>query len=279
MPEIIERSDSIILPEKIRGKIQFENVGFYYNGNCEEKVLDGINLCIEPAQTIAILGATGSGKSTLVNLIPRFYEVSEGKILLDGIDIRNIKQDSLLSKIAITPQETVLFSGTVYENIAYGQPNASEMEVVVAAKAAQAHEFIMGLPEKYQTPISARGVNLSGGQKQRIAIARAILLKPAILILDDSTSSVDIETEIKIQDALKTRLQETTVIMVAQRISTVLNADKIVVIDKGKIAADGNHQELISTSKIYEEIFNSQLGDGKINKPAAISRHVFSDAS
>ncbi len=153
--------------------------------------------------TVAILGATGSGKSTLVNLIPRFYEVSEGRILIDNKDIKDIEQDSLLANIAVTPQETILFSGTFRENIAYGRPEASEEEILTAAKAAQVHDFIMKLPENYGTLIAARGVNLSGGQKQRIAIARAILLKPAILILDDSTSSVDVETEIKIQDALK----------------------------------------------------------------------------
>jgi len=275
-PEIHERLGSARLPEKILGRVEFENVGFYYNGNCEEKVLDGVNLKIEPGQTVAILGATGSGKSTLVNLIPRFYEVSEGRILIDGKDIREVEQDSLLANIAITPQETVLFSGSVRENIAYGRPDATEEEVVVAAKTAQAHEFIMSLPGNYGTSIAARGVNLSGGQKQRIAIARAILLKPSILILDDSTSSVDVETEVKIQDALKSFLKKTTVFMVAQRISTVLTADKIVVIEKGKIAAEGNHQELMRSSKIYKEIYDSQLGVGDNFKSVGISRQVLS---
>jgi ATP-binding cassette, subfamily B, multidrug efflux pump len=261
-PEILDKPGSISLPEKILGRVEFENVSFYYNGKCEEKVLDGINLAVDPGQTVAILGATGSGKTTLVNLIPRFYDVSEGRILIDGIDIRDIKQDSLLANIAITPQETILFSGTVRENIAYGRPDASEEEVVEAAEASQAQEFIMELPDKYETSIAARGVNLSGGQKQRIAIARAILLKPAILILDDSTSSVDVETEVKIQDALKQIMKGTTTFMVAQRISTVLTADKIVVIDKGKIAAEGTHHELMQSSKIYKEIYDSQLGEG-----------------
>ena len=276
VPEIQEKPASARLTEKILGRVEFDNVGFYYNGNCEEKVLDGINLKVEPGQTVAILGATGSGKSTLVNLIPRFYEVSEGKILIDGKDVREVEQDSLLANIAITPQETVLFSGTVRENIAYGRPDASEEEIITAAKAAQAHDFIMGLPENYGTSIAARGVNLSGGQKQRIAIARAILLKPAILILDDSTSSVDVETEIKIQDALKSLIKGTTIFMVAQRISTVLTADKIVVIEKGKIAAEGNHQELMRSSKIYKEIYDSQLGDGDNFKSVGISRRILS---
>jgi len=209
-------------------------------------------------------------------LIPRFYEVSEGRILIDGKDIREVEQDSLLANIAITPQETVLFSGTVRENIAYGRPDATEEEVVAAAKTAQAHEFIMSLPGNYGTSIAARGVNLSGGQKQRIAIARAILLKPSILILDDSTSSVDVETEVKIQDALKIFLIKTTVFVVAQRISTVLTADKIVVIEKGKIAAEGNHQELMRSSKIYKEIYDSQLGVGDNFKSVGISRQVLS---
>jgi len=263
-PEVQDKSGAIDLPEKIVGRIDFENVSFSYNGNCAEKVLDGINLTIEPRKTFAILGTTGSGKSTLVNLIPRFYEVSEGRILIDGYDIRDIKQESLRSKISIVPQETILFSGTVKENISYGKPDASEEEIIEAAKAAQAHEFIMELPYGYETQIAARGVNLSGGQKQRIAIARAIVMKLPILILDDSTSSVDVETETKIQDALSERLKDTTTIVVAQRISTVLRADKIVVIDKGKIAAQGTHEELMKSSEIYQEIYDSQLGEGKI---------------
>ena len=263
-PEVQDKSGAIDLPEKIVGRIDFENVSFSYSGNYAEKVLDGINLTIEPRKTFAILGTTGSGKSTLVNLIPRFYEVSEGRILIDGYDIRDIKQESLRSKISIVPQETILFSGTVKENIAYGKPDASEEEIIEAAKAAQAHEFIMELPYGYETQIAARGVNLSGGQKQRIAIARAIVMKLPILILDDSTSSVDVETETKIQDALSERLKDTTTIVVAQRISTVLRADKIVVIDKGKIAAQGTHEELMKSSEIYQEIYDSQLGEGKI---------------
>ncbi len=250
------------LRDSIEGRVEFENVSFFYNGNCEEKVLDEINLTVEPGENVAILGATGSGKSTLINLIPRFYDVSEGRVMVDGQDIRNIQQDSLLAHIGITPQETILFSGTVQENICYGKPNASEDEMIAAAKAAQAHDFILEFPKGYDTPIAARGVNLSGGQKQRIAIARAILLKPEILILDDSTSSVDVETETKIQDALEELIKNSTTFVVAQRISTVLRADKIIVIDRGKIAAEGTHQELMKSSPIYQEIYDSQLGDG-----------------
>jgi ATP-binding cassette subfamily B protein len=263
-PEVLDKPDAKSLPEKVSGKIVFENVGFFYNGNCEEKVLDGIDLTIEPGQTVAILGSTGSGKTTLVNLIPRFYEISEGRISIDGFDIRDIQQDSLRSKISIVPQETILFSGSVKENIAYGRPDASEEEILEASKAAQAHSFITDLDEGYETTVAARGVNLSGGQKQRVAIARAIITKSPVLILDDSTSSVDVETETKIQDALDTLLKDTTTIIVAQRISTVLRADKIIVIDRGKIAAEGTHQELMKSSEIYQEIYESQLGEGKI---------------
>jgi len=262
VPEVQDAPDSKKLPDSIEGRVEFEKVSFFYNGNCEEKVLDEINLTVEPGENVAILGATGSGKSTLINLIPRFYDVSEGRVLIDGHDIRDIQQDSLLSHIGITPQETILFSGTVRENISYGKPNSSEEKVISAAKAAQAHDFIIDLPKGYDTQIAARGVNLSGGQKQRIAIARAILLKPEILILDDSTSSVDVETETKIQDALEKLIKSSTTFVVAQRISTVLRADKIVVIDRGKIAAEGTHQELMKSSPIYREIYDSQLGDG-----------------
>ncbi|MBM3136937.1 MAG: ABC transporter ATP-binding protein [Chloroflexi bacterium] len=263
-PEVIDKEGATQLPEHIRGQIKFENVGFFYSGNCEEKVLDGIDMTIELGQTVAILGSTGSGKSTLVNLIPRFYEISEGRITIDGIDIRDVTQDSLRSKISVVPQETVLFSGTVKENIAFGMLDATDEEIISAAKAAQAHDFISELPEGYETQVASRGVNLSGGQKQRIAIARAIVMKSAIFILDDSTSSVDVETETEIQDALDEILKETTTIVVAQRISTVLRADKIVVVDKGRVTAEGTHQQLMKTSEIYREIYDSQLGEGKI---------------
>jgi ATP-binding cassette subfamily B multidrug efflux pump len=262
VPDIQEEKGAKKLPQSIEGKVQFDKVSFFYNGNCEEKVLDEISLTANPGENVAILGATGSGKSTLINLIPRFYDTSEGRVLIDGQDVKDLEQDSLLAHIGITPQETILFSGSIRENICYGKPDASEEEMIVAAKTAQAHDFIMSLPEGYETSISARGVNLSGGQKQRIAIARAILLKPEILILDDSTSSVDVETETKIQDALEVLIKGSTTFVVAQRISTVLKADKIIVIDRGKLAAEGTHQELIRSSPIYKEIYDSQLGDG-----------------
>jgi ATP-binding cassette subfamily B protein len=270
VPEVRDTANSMDIPESSLGRLVFENVSFHYKGGGGESVLENINLVIEPGQTVAILGSTGAGKTTLVNLVPRFYDVSSGRILLDGQDIRQIKQDSLLAQIGIVPQETVLFSGSVRDNICYGLPGASDDEVVTAAKAAQAHDFIMELSQKYATHVEERGSNLSGGQKQRIAIARALLTKPKILIMDDSTSSVDVETETKIQDALDTVLLHPlngslfgrTALVVAQRISTVLKADKIVVIDNGRIVAEGKHQELMHSSPIYQEIYESQLGNG-----------------
>jgi ATP-binding cassette, subfamily B, multidrug efflux pump len=260
--EVQDAPDAIALPASYRPQVTFENVCFHYNGSTDGSVLYGINLNVEPGQRVAILGATGSGKSTLINLIPRFYDTCEGRILIDGIDIRKIRQDSLLSQIGIVPQETVLFSGTVRDNIRYGRPDATDDDVIAGAKAAQAHEFILQLPDGYDTHVEERGTNLSGGQKQRIAIARALLTNPSILILDDSTSSVDVETEIKIQSALDEVMKNRTSFVVAQRISTVLKADKIVVIDKGQIAAEGTHRELLQSSPIYREIFASQLGNG-----------------
>jgi len=260
--EVQDLPDAPALPEKIVPQVTFENVNFHYNGATETTVLENINLEARPGETIAILGATGAGKSTLVNLVPRFYDVNDGRILVSGEDIRSIKQNSLLERISIVPQETVLFSGTVRDNIRYGRPKASEEEVIKAAQMAQAHEFILNLPDGYDTRVEERGVNLSGGQKQRLAIARALLTHPDILILDDSTSSVDVETETRIQDAMHEWMKNRTCLVVAQRISTVLKADKIYVIEKGRIAAQGKHRDLLQSSPIYQEIYASQLGNG-----------------
>jgi ATP-binding cassette subfamily B protein len=262
MPEVQDQPQAAILPDDIRGQVAFEDVSFHYNGSSDEPVLCGVNLTAEPGETVAILGATGSGKTTLINLIPRFYDVTGGSVTIDGVDVRDIAQDSLLSQIGVALQEAILFSGSVRENIRYGKPEASDEAVIAAANAAQAHEFIVELPQGYDTDIAQRGVNLSGGQKQRIAIARALLVKPKILILDDSTSAVDVETETQIQTALEKLMVDRTSFVVAQRISTVLNADKIIVIDKGQIAAEGTHGELIKSSSIYQEIYDSQLGNG-----------------
>jgi ATP-binding cassette subfamily B multidrug efflux pump len=259
--DVQDAPDAIALPETAEGRLVFENVSFHYNGASAESVLEGINLTVEPGQTVAFLGSTGAGKTTLVNLVPRLYDVSAGRILFDGIDIRRLRQDSLLAQIGIVPQETVLFSGTVQDNIRYGAPGASDEEVVAAARAAQAHDFITALSQGYDTHVEERGTNLSGGQKQRIAIARALLTRPKILILDDSTSSVDVETETRIQDALEAQMHRHTTLVVAQRISTVLKADRIVILEKGRIAAEGTHGDLMASSPIYREIFESQLGN------------------
>lgn len=261
-PEVQDAPETVSLPEGRVQWIRFEGVNFRYNGSNNGSVLRGVDFVAEPGQTVAILGATGAGKSSIVNLVPRFYDVAGGKVTWNGVDVRQVRQSDLLHQVGVVPQETVLFSGTVRDNIRYGKPDASDDEVIAAAKAAQAHDFIMSLPDGYDTRIEERGVNLSGGQKQRIAIARAILLRPAVLILDDSTSSVDVETETKIQDAMKEWTKDSTSFVVAQRISTVLHADKIIVVDNGQIVAQGTHNELMRTSEVYQEIYASQLGDG-----------------
>jgi ATP-binding cassette subfamily B protein len=211
---------------------------------------------------VAILGATGSGKSTIIDLIPRFYDVTKGKLTVDEVDVRDVTLESLRSNIGVALQDAILFSGSIRDNIRYGKPEASEEEVIAAAKAAQAHEFIMSFPNGYDTDVGERGAGLSGGQKQRISIARALLVQPKILILDDSTSSVDVETEAKIQEQLDRIMENRTSFIIAQRISTVLKADKIVVLEKGRIAAEGTHNELMNSSPIYREIYDSQLGGG-----------------
>jgi ATP-binding cassette, subfamily B, multidrug efflux pump len=261
LPEVTDRPDAQPLPAGSRPRVTFEDVHFHYTGQADQAVLRGVSLQAEPGETIAILGATGSGKTTLVNLIPRFYDVTGGRVLLDGVDVRDLPQEDLLSRIAVVPQETVLFAGTVRDNIRYARPQAGEAEVTAAARAAQAEDFILALPQGYDTHVEQRGVNLSGGQKQRIAIARALLARPDILILDDSTSAVDVETEGRIQAALDEWVSGTRFV-VAQRISTVLKADKILVLEKGQPAALGSHRELLQSSPIYQEIYASQLGNG-----------------
>jgi ATP-binding cassette subfamily B multidrug efflux pump len=258
---IVDKPGAIELTE-VQGRVAFEHVSFSYGKECGQPVLQDVSFIAEPGQTVAVLGETGSGKTTLVNLIPRFYDVCEGKVTVDGTDVRDVTLSSLRRHMGISLQETVLFSGTLRDNIRYGRPNASQDEAEVAARAAQAEEFILGTARGYDTMVEERGANLSGGQKQRIAIARALLLKPSILILDDSTSAVDVDTEARIQEALLRLHSQCTVFIVAQRISTVLAADKILVLDKGRIAAEGTHQELMQTSLIYQEIYESQLGNG-----------------
>lgn len=246
----------------LQGRVAFEAVTFSYDNSTP--VLKEVSFVAEPGQTVALLGTTGAGKSTLVQLIPRFYDVQGGRVTLDGVDVRELAQETLRRNVGIALQETVLFSGTIRDNIRYGRPTATDEEVVAAAKAAQAHEFIMSFPAGYETEVGQRGVNLSGGQKQRLAIARALLLEPAVLILDDSTSAVDVETEAQIQTALQALRQNRTTLVIAQRISTVLNADKILVLDGGRIVAEGTHRELLATSPIYRDIYDSQLGNGGV---------------
>jgi ATP-binding cassette subfamily B protein len=255
--EVKDKSEAIALPE-VEGRIRFNDVTFrYYSSG--EPVLKDVNFDVEPGQTVALLGATGSGKSTIINLLPRFYDPSEGSITIDGYDLRDVKLDSMRSQIGIVLQETTLFAGTIRENIAFGKTEATFEEIVAASKAAVAHDEIMSFPEGYDTPVGERGTTLSGGQKQRVAIARALLLNPRILILDDSTSSVDLVTEAEIQKALDELMVGRTSFVIAQRISTVMNADQILVLDKGEIVARGNHEQLLETSEIYADIYSSQL--------------------
>ncbi len=262
MPKIEQATPAQSFAGSTLGALKMDDVSFSYDGDQATKVLEDIDLQTAPGQMVAILGATGAGKSTLVNLIPRFYDPSSGKMAVNGIDLRQADLASLQMRIGIVPQESILFSGTIRENLRYGRPGASDAEVEQAAKAAQIHAFIQSLPEGYETHIEQRGANLSGGQKQRMAIARALVVKPDYLILDDSTSAVDVETEASIQESIRQMMRGKTIFMVAQRISTVLNADKILVLDQGRIAAEGDHKTLMATSPIYREIFESQLGNG-----------------
>jgi ATP-binding cassette subfamily B multidrug efflux pump len=241
-------------------RVEFDSVSFRYPGD-EREILHGISFAADPGQTVAILGTTGSGKSTLTNLIPRFYDVTGGSVRLDGHDVRDVTLASLRSQVGIVMQSPLLFSGPVHDNIAYGRPDATQEEVEAAAHAARADEFIQELPEGYDTVIGERGVGLSGGQRQRIAIARALLIDPRLLILDDSTSAVDAETEAAIQESLDRLMRESyrTVFVIAQRVSTVRDADLILILDEGEIAARGTHEELLRDSELYNEILGSQI--------------------
>ncbi|MFN2138495.1 MAG: ABC transporter ATP-binding protein [Candidatus Promineifilaceae bacterium] len=265
--------------ESLKGQVVFENVSFQYDGTGASatpaadaaapdgrttrygggKVLDTVCFEAQPGQRVALVGATGSGKSSLVQMVPRFYDTASGRVLIDGVDVRDWDLEALRRHIGVVQQETILFSGTVRENIAYGRPGATLEEVERAARAAQAHDFILAMPDGYDSLVEERGANLSGGQKQRLAIARALLIAPAILILDDSMSAVDSETEAHLRAALEEAAGGSTVFIVAQRISSVLDADQILVLEHGRIAAQGRHEELLRSSPLYREIYQSQV--------------------
>jgi len=241
----------------VRGEVRLEDVHFAYDERGE--ILRGVNLTALPGQVVALVGPSGAGKSTLIALIPRFYDVTRGRITLDGVDIRQLRLVDLRRQIALVPQETLLFSGSIEENIRYGNPLASQAEVIEAAKAANAHEFISAFPQGYQTLVGERGVKLSGGQRQRIAIARALLKNPRILILDEATSSLDSESEALVQEALDKLMQGRTTFVIAHRLSTVRNADQIVVLDKGQIVQQGTHEELLAQGGLYRDLYELQF--------------------
>jgi len=259
--EVEEKPHAVVLPA-LQGQVVFDQVSFRYVGG-QEDVLKEISFTAEPGETVAILGRTGSGKSSIINLIPRFYDVTRGRVLIDGVDVKDVTLNSLRSQVGIVLQESTLFSGTIRENIAYGRPDADLAEVRAASEAAQADAFISALEEGYETLVGERGVGLSGGQKQRVAIARALLIDPQILILDDSTSSVDAETEYWIQQALEELMRGRTSFVIAQRISTVRKADSILLLEKGRLIARGTHQQLLSESERYVDILETQLQRGR----------------
>jgi ATP-binding cassette subfamily B multidrug efflux pump len=265
--DVTDRPGAKTLPS-VSGNVAFDDVSFRYFSS-GENVLSNISFTAKPGETVALLGSTGSGKTTIINLIPRFYDVSDGAVRIEGHDVREVTIESLRRQIGIVLQETNLFTGTIRENIAFGRPDATDDEVIEAAKAAAAHDFIMSFPDGYATPVGERGTTLSGGQKQRIAIARALLMDPRILILDDSTSSVDVTTEVAIQHALDRLMDGRTSFVIAQRISTVLNADQILVLDKGRIVAQGKHADLMEESAIYADIYRSQLVEDAVDVAAA----------
>ncbi len=254
---ITDKADAITAPVT-RGTVEFKNVSFRYDPHSPDKVLDNISFTANAGEVVAVVGATGSAKTTLVSLIPRLYDVSEGEVLVDGIDVRDYAMETLRRGIGMVPQRNVLFSGTIRDNLLWGDKNATEEQIRQAARDAQAEDFILSFPDGYDTVIDQGGVNVSGGQKQRLCIARAMVKKPPILILDDSTSAVDSDTESRIRQSFREHLKDTTVFIIAQRVSSVRDADKILVMDAGKLAGIGTHDELMATNEIYREIVDSQ---------------------
>ncbi|MBP3267685.1 MAG: ABC transporter ATP-binding protein, partial [Ruminococcus sp.] len=261
----IKDTDSPEKPESFRGVVNLENVAFRYT-NADGNAVEGISFTAEPNKTTAIIGSTGCGKSTLINLIPRFYDVTEGSITLDGVDIRKLTKNDLRSQIGLVPQKGVLFSGTIASNLRFGKEDASEEELAVAADIAQAMEFIGSDSDKFSRRISQGGSNVSGGQKQRLAIARAIVKQPKVYIFDDSFSALDMKTDAALRKALDKHVKDTTVIIVAQRISTIMNADQILVLDEGKIVGKGTHRELLQSCDTYKQIASSQLSEAELKK-------------
>ena len=268
LPSIVDPQSPQQLPHDATGKIEFKDVTFTYP-DADLPVLSNINFTAEPGQTTAFIGSTGSGKSTLINLIPRFYDVSAGQILLDGVDIRNLKPEDLYDQIGYVPQKGVLFSGTIASNIKYGNAKASQKLVEKSAKITQAAEFISELKNGYKNEIAQGGSNVSGGQRQRLSIARAIAVEPNVYIFDDSFSALDFKTDAKLRSALVKETKHKTVLIVGQRINTIMNADKIIVLDEGKIVGQGTHQELMKNCQVYQEIAASQLSEDDLQKMSA----------
>jgi ATP-binding cassette subfamily B protein len=249
--------------DAVIGHVEFQDVTFSYPG-AEMPAISNISFSMRPGEVTAIIGGTGSGKSTLINLIPRFYDVDSGKVLVDGIDVREIAQEQLRKKIGFVPQQSVLFTGTIAENIRYGKETATTEEVEHAAEVAQAKEFIANMPEGFDAVIAQGGTNVSGGQKQRLSIARALVRKPEIYIFDDSFSALDFKTDAKLRSALKAETGNSTVLIVAQRVTTIMDADQIIVLDNGEITGIGKHKELMESSAVYREIVMSQLSEEEI---------------
>jgi ATP-binding cassette subfamily B protein len=268
--EVAEKPDAEPLTG-VKGHVRYEDVSFGYGKAMT--VVDRVNIDALPGQTVALLGPVGSGKTTVLNLLPRFYDVTAGRVPIDGVDVRDVTLESLRANVGIVMQDVFLFNGTIRENIAYGRPEATDEEIIEAAKIARLHDFIMTLPGRYETWVGERGITLSGGQKQRVSIARTLLLDPRILVLDDSTSSVDMETEFLIQQALAELLKGRTAFVIAHRLRTVRNADQIIVLRDGRIAEQGTHDELIALGGMYREIYDVQLRDQEdLAKSAAVTR-------
>ncbi|MBL6688039.1 MAG: ATP-binding cassette domain-containing protein, partial [Pseudomonadales bacterium] len=268
-PEVVNPIDAKVLVSQGPGRIELENVSFSYPSRPDTLALDKLNLSIKPGEQVALVGASGAGKSTLLQLLLRMFDVSSGSIAIDGHDVRTLDLASLRGRIGIVPQESVIFGISAFENIRFGSPNATRAEVMRAAEIAHADAFLQRLPEGYDTDLGEKGARLSGGQKQRIAIARAVLKDPAILLLDEATSALDSESERLVQSALDALRRERTTLVIAHRLATVLNADRIIVLDAGKVIAEGNHQWLMANEPLYQDMVNLQF-----NQPEALSPKI-----